>query len=186
MRHFLVRNWCALSIGALLLITAPLGVTSRPISTGSEAREAAIAKEMAETGSFLSTRLAGGSLHVKPPFFYAAVAASIRLSGRVSLFSVRLPSVIFSAFTLLFLAGIARILFNSRAALFSCVVLATSYLFAVNAHDCLIDVALTALVAAALLGFLVESRRAGTPARGPSRSRCASSGAPSSTRCCGS
>ncbi len=163
MRHFLVRNWCALSIGAILLVTAPLGVTSRPISTGSEAREAAIAKEMAETGSFLSTRLAGGSLHEKPPFFYAAVASSIRLSGRVSLFSVRFPSVIFSAFTLLCLAGIARILFNSRAALFSCVVLATSYLFAVNAHDCLIDVSLTSLVAAALLGFLVASRRAGFP-----------------------
>ncbi len=69
--------------------------------------------------------------------------------------------------TLLCVAAIARVLFNLRAALFSSVVLATSYLFAVNAHDCLIDVSLTTLVAAALLGFLVESRRAGFPRRGP-------------------
>lgn len=163
MRNFLVRHRFALSIAALVLITAPLAVLSRPISTGSEARDAAISKEMADTGSFLSTRLAGGSLHEKPPFFYAAVAASIRLSGGASLFSIRFPSVLFSAWTLLCTAGIGWILFGPRGGLFSSIVLATSYLFAVNAHDCVVDVSLTAFVTAAVVAFLFEGRRAGFP-----------------------
>lgn len=163
MRNFLREHWCALGIGVLILATAPLAVVSRPVVTGSEAREAAIAKEMAEAGQFLSTQLAGGRMHEKPPFFYAAVAASIRLSGGVTLLSIRFPSVVLSAITLLCVAGISKLLFNSRAALFSTAILATSYLFAVNAHDCLVDVSLTTFVAAALFGFLLDSRRAGYP-----------------------
>ena len=167
LRDLVLRYRCALALCGILLVTAPLGVASRPLAVGAEAREAAIAKGMAESGNFLSTRLAGGTLYEKPPFFYAAVAGSIRLAGAVTPVSARLPSVLLAAVTLLSAAWTARLLFSPRAAVIAMVVLSTTYLFAVNAHDCVIDVSLAAFLSLALLAFVHESRKEGRPRWGP-------------------
>ncbi|HKF45222.1 MAG TPA: glycosyltransferase family 39 protein [Thermoanaerobaculia bacterium] len=163
LRNWFARHRYALGVGALVLLTAPLGVRSRPLRIGDETREAAIAKQMAESGDFLRTRLAGRSLEEKPPFYYASVASSIRLGRGATPFSTRLPSILFSAMTLLAASGIARILFSERAALLSAVVLATTYLFAANAHNVVVDVALTAFVSLGLLAFVSSTKRAGFP-----------------------
>jgi 4-amino-4-deoxy-L-arabinose transferase-like glycosyltransferase len=163
LRRFVVRRRYWLGIAALVLVTAPLGVGNRPLWVGDETREAAIAKQMADSGDFLRTRLAGRSMLEKPPFFYASVASSIRLHRGVTRFSARLPSILFSAMTLICAAAAAFLLFSQRAGLFSAAILATTYLFAVNAHDCVVDVPLTAFVSLGLLAFTVSSRRAGAP-----------------------
>ncbi|MDQ6894567.1 MAG: glycosyltransferase family 39 protein [Acidobacteriota bacterium] len=163
LRNFFARYRCALTVLAVLALTAPLGVTSRAILVGSEAREAAIAKEMVETGHYFSTRLAGGPLHEKPPFFYSAVAASIRTFGGVTPLSLRFPSILLSAVTLLCTALIAQTLFSCRAGIAAAVILSTTYLFAVNAHDCVVDVSLAAFVTFSLFGFVRASRKFGAP-----------------------
>ena len=147
----------------VVLLTAPLGIASRPLAVGNETRDAAIAKEMAESREFFATRLAGQPVFEKPPFFYASVASSIRLQRAVTPLSTRLPSVLYSAIALAATAAAASLLFSARAGLFSCMVLSTTYLFTVNAHDCVVDVALAAFVSLALLAFVAESRRAGFP-----------------------
>src|SRR5262249_28781352 len=137
---FCSRHRFALGVLGVLLLTAPLGITSRSLGVGDETREAAIAKEMAESRQFFATRLAGQPIFEKPPFFYASVASSIRLSRKVTPFSTRLPSIVFSGLALAATAAAASLLFSARAGLFSSIVLATTYLFTVNAHDCVVDV----------------------------------------------
>src|SRR5260221_9168540 len=163
LRRLFVRHRYWLGVGALVLGTAPLGVGNRPLWVGAETREAAIAKQMADSGDFFRTRLAGRAMLEKPPFFYASVASSIRLHRGVTRFSTRLPSILFSALTLLSAAGVAFLLFSGRAGLFTAAILATTYLFAVNAHDCVVDVPLTAFVSLGLLSFTAASRRTGHP-----------------------
>lgn len=162
-RALCLRHRYGLGIAALILTTAPLGIASRPLWVGDETREAAIAQEMARTGHYLETRLAGRKIAEKPPFFYASVASSILLGHGVTPLSARFPSILFSALTLLAAAGVAGLLFSARASLFSVLILSTTYLFAVNAHDCVIDVSLTAFVTLALLGFVAASRRERAP-----------------------
>jgi 4-amino-4-deoxy-L-arabinose transferase-like glycosyltransferase len=163
LRQILARHRYALGVGALVVLTAPLGIRSRPLWVGDETREAAIAKQMADSGDFLQTRLAGRAVGEKPPFYYASVASSIRLGHGATRFSTRLPSILFSALTLLAAATSATILFSPRAGLFSAVVLATTYLFAANGHNVVVDVALTAFVSLGLLAFFAASRRSGFP-----------------------
>jgi 4-amino-4-deoxy-L-arabinose transferase-like glycosyltransferase len=150
-------------VAALVVLTAPLGVSRRPLWVGDETREAAIAKQMADSGDFLQTRLAGHAMAEKPPFFYASVASSIRLRHGATRSSTRLPSVLFSALTLAATAATASLLFSQRAALLTAAVLTTTYLFAANGHNVVVDVALTAFVSLGLLAFVAASRRAGSP-----------------------
>jgi 4-amino-4-deoxy-L-arabinose transferase-like glycosyltransferase len=165
---FLRKRRFLLGIAGLLLVTAPVGFRDRAFFPDDEARDAAIAKEMAQGGDYLHPRLAGRPVPEKPFFFYAAVASSYRVSRRITPSSTRLPSVLFSALTLLAGAAAARLLFSPRAALIAASVLATTYLFAVNAHDAVVDVALTAFVAAGFLAFVAASRAAGKPRWGAS------------------
>ncbi|HXM80076.1 MAG TPA: glycosyltransferase family 39 protein, partial [Thermoanaerobaculia bacterium] len=162
-RALCIRHRYGLGIAVLILATAPLGIASRPLWVGDETREAAIAQEMARTGHYLETRLAGRKVAEKPPFFYASVASSILVGHGVTPLSARFPSILFSALTLLAAAGVAALLFSARASLFTVLILSTTYLFAVNAHDCVIDVSLAAFVTLALLGFVAASRRERAP-----------------------
>ena len=162
-RRFFVRHRYAIGVAALVVFTAPLGVSRRPLCVGDETREAAIAKQMADSGDFFQTRLAGLPRLEKPPFFYASVASSIRLRHGATRFSTRLPSILFSAMTLLSAAAVASILFSQRAGLFTAAILSTTYLFVVNAHNVVVDVSLTAFVTMGLLAFIASSRRCGFP-----------------------
>ncbi|HYR45906.1 MAG TPA: glycosyltransferase family 39 protein, partial [Thermoanaerobaculia bacterium] len=163
MRSIFARYRYLLAIAGLVAATAPLGVGNRPLCVGDETRETAIAKQMAESGDFLQARLGGMRMVEKPPFFYASVASSIRLRHGVTPRSARLPSILFSALTLLSAAAAASLLFSQRAGLLTAAILATTYLFVVNAHNVVVDVALTAFVSLGLLAFAASSRRAGAP-----------------------
>ena len=152
--------WSAAVIGVVLL-TAPLGVRSRALWVGDETRDAAIADGMARSGDYLHPRLAGRTVPEKPFFFYAMVASSYRMTHRVDPFTTRLPAVLFSAITLAATAAAGRRLFSPRAGFLAAVILSTTYLFVVNAHDCIVDVALAAAVSTGFAAFLRSSDRAG-------------------------
>ncbi len=163
LRSFFTRHRSAIGVAALVILTAPLGVSRRPLWVGDETREAAIAKQMADSGDFFQTRLAGLLRAEKPPFYYASVASSIRLRHGATRVSTRLPSILFSAMTLLSAAAAAAILFSQRAGFFTAAILSTTYLFVVNAHNVVVDVSLTAFVTMGLLAFVASSRRCGFP-----------------------
>ena len=140
-----------------VLLTAPLGVSSRPLPAADEAREAAVVANMLATGDWRQNALGGEVLYEKPPFFYMAVAAAARAADGLSPFSARLPSVLFAALALLATARAGAALFSPRAGLAAMLLLASTYLFVVNAHNCLIDVALTGCVAAGFCAFIARA-----------------------------
>src|SRR5262249_32076896 len=82
---------------------------------------------------------------------------------RVTPLSTRLPSVLYSAICLSAIAAAAWLLFSARAGLFSCMILSTTYLFTVNAHDCVVDGSLAPFVSLAILAFVAGTRRVGYP-----------------------
>ena len=67
LRRLFVRHRYWLGVCALVLVTAPLGVGNRPLWVGAETREAAIAKQMADSGDFLQARLGGMRMVEKKP-----------------------------------------------------------------------------------------------------------------------
>ena len=142
-----------------LLVTAGIGVARRPIAASDEAREAAVVKNMLVTGDWRRSELGGEILYEKPPFFYMAVAAAARATGSLSPLSARFPSVLFAALALgaTFSAGAA--LFSPRCGVVAMLLLATSYLFIVNAHNCLIDVPVLGFTALGLAAFIARERR---------------------------
>jgi 4-amino-4-deoxy-L-arabinose transferase-like glycosyltransferase len=165
------RRWWrdphVLAVAGIVLLTAPLGVRSRALWVGDETRDAAIARSIGHTHRFWLPELAGRAVPEKPPFFYLLVALSNRFFG-LSPAATRLPSILLSAAAVVAAAIIARRLFSPRAGALAAAILATTYLFVVNAHDVIVDVALTAEVVIGVALFFRASRLAGHPRWGPS------------------
>lgn len=149
-------RWTA---GAVLfiLLTLPFGVPHRPLAAGDEAREAAVVANMLATGDWRQAALGGEVLYEKPPFFYMSVAAAARTLGGLSPLSARLVSVLFAALALAATARAGTALFGPRGGFAATLLLASTYLFAVNAHNCLIDVVLAGCVAAGMCAFIVRA-----------------------------
>ena len=147
-------SWAAV---LLVLLTMPLGIVGRPLAVGDEAREAAVAANMLATGDWQRTALGGVVLYEKPPFFYMAVAGAARAMGGLSPLSARLPSLLFAAVALLATYRAGAALFSPRTGFVAMLLLGSTYLFVVNAYDCLIDVVLTGCVAAGVCVFIVRS-----------------------------
>src|ERR1700752_789435 len=105
-------------IGWTALILAPLDVCyfSHLGAIGfvgpDEPRYAWIARDMAETGDFITPRLYGQPWFEKPPLYYWGAAISFKLFG-VSEFAARLPSAIAAAMGTLALAWLAGRVYGS-------------------------------------------------------------------------
>jgi 4-amino-4-deoxy-L-arabinose transferase-like glycosyltransferase len=80
-----------------------------------EPRYAWIARDMAETGDWVTPRLYGKPWFEKPPLFYWGAALSFKLLG-VSETAARLPSAISALFATLALAWLARRLYGAETA----------------------------------------------------------------------
>ena len=80
-----------------------------------EPRYAWIARDMAETGDWVTPRLYGKPWFEKPPLFYWGAAISFKLFG-VSEASARLPSAIFALLATLALAWLALRLYGAETA----------------------------------------------------------------------
>jgi len=80
-----------------------------------EPRYAAVAREMAESGDWVTPRLNGQPWFEKPALYYWAAAAAFRAFG-VSEFAARLPSALAAALAALLLAWLARRFYGAAAA----------------------------------------------------------------------
>jgi len=90
-----------------------------------EPRYAWIARDMAETGDWVTPRLYGKPWFEKPPLFYWGAAISFKLFG-VSEASARLPSAIFALLATLALAWLALRLYGAETARWLLVLLPTT------------------------------------------------------------
>jgi 4-amino-4-deoxy-L-arabinose transferase-like glycosyltransferase len=122
---------------ALALLTL-VGIFDHELWTPDEPRDAEISREI----GFHALPTLNGEPHVeKPPLYFWSVHAAYQLFG-VHASSARLPSVLFSWGTLLFTWLLARRMFGHDAAWRACLFLATTNVYFLVTHKCLVDNAL--------------------------------------------
>jgi 4-amino-4-deoxy-L-arabinose transferase-like glycosyltransferase len=142
-----------LLVALALLLFLP-GIGARDLWNPDEPRYAEVAREMRASGSLFVPRLNGRTYAEKPPLLFWAIAACDALPGVRLEVAARLPSVFAAALTLLVLFDLARRLFDRRVAWLAVLVFASSAKILWQGRIGQIDMLLTALVTAAMAGFV--------------------------------
>ncbi len=121
-----------------------------------EGRNAEIAREVLETGDWITPYYNFLPRLEKPMFFYAATAVSYKLFG-VSEAAARLPSALAALGILVMTYFFVRRIAGERAALWSALALVTAVQFNIFARIVIVDMALAFFITAALIAFYLAS-----------------------------
>lgn len=135
-------------VGAAVLYS--LNASQMVFTDPDEARYVTIAKTMLDSGDWLVPRLSGEPYFDKPALFFWMLAGAFRFLGVTEL-AARLVSVIGAALLLWTTFQFGSLLFSTRVAIWSTLVLATSAFMLIAGRFVRMDVWLTAFVALALL-----------------------------------
>lgn len=150
-------NMRHLQVGVLVLgiIVCFLGVFGRDLWTPDEPRVAAITLEMSNTGDFIIPRLAGTPFVEKPPLYFDAAAALVRLAAPVADKTgiIRLTSALWALGALAMTFLIARRLLGQERAGLATIILLSMVGFVENSHWIRVDSALFFFVAASVWSF---------------------------------
>ncbi len=168
-----------LAAGVVVLYSHRLGAAG--LFELDEARYAAVAREMVESGDWLVPRLNGITHLTKPPLAYWSAAAAFRLLGPTET-AARLGPLAAALATLAAVWGIGRRLAGPAAAGWAVAVLATSPGFFVMGRTLTPDIFLTAGCTLAILGAVLGWRGAGAGAA----DRAGPAGSPRAGAGCGS
>lgn len=121
-----------------------------PITDPVESNYALTAKEMVQSGDWISPRIYGHYWFDKPIMIYWLIAGSFTLFG-ITEWAARLPAALFSAASISFIYWFGERLFrNSSTALWSAVVLGTALEYWVLAHMIITDAVLFFFQSAAM------------------------------------
>jgi 4-amino-4-deoxy-L-arabinose transferase-like glycosyltransferase len=143
-----VRWWAAAAIGAYFLFFFRLG--GMGLVGPDEPRYAAVAREMAQSGDWVTPRLWGEPWFEKPVLLYWLAAAGFRL-GLGEEMAPRLPVAALSVGFLAFFFWRLRREFRADAAAYATAILATSAGWVGYSHAAVFDVPLAATLGAAML-----------------------------------
>lgn len=149
------RDLLVLTLGFLLLFGFRLG--SYPLANPDEGRNAEIAREMVASGDYVTPRLNGVNYFEKPPLVYWLVAGALRLIGPNE-WAVRAVPMIFGFAGVLLTYVAGRRLYGRAAGFCSAVVLGTSFLYLGLTRLLVLDMAVSVLMAAALVCFILGIR----------------------------
>jgi len=119
-----------------------------------EPRYAWIARDMAETGDWVTPRLYGKPWFEKPPLFYWGAALSFKLFG-VSEVAARLPSAISALLATLALAWLALCLYGAEAARWLLLLLPTTVGMIGFSHAAATDMPFSAMLTIAMVSAAV-------------------------------
>jgi 4-amino-4-deoxy-L-arabinose transferase-like glycosyltransferase len=127
---------------------------ARPLYKPDEARYGEIAREMAQSGDWLTPRLNGFKYFEKPPLQYWASAAALKAFGEHD-WSVRLWTGVMALFGvgLTFYAG--RRLFSPRAGVLAALVLASCPLYVALGQISTLDMGVAVFLSAAVFAFAI-------------------------------
>ena len=157
-----------------------LGLTATGLLGPDEPRYAAIGREMARSGDWVTPRLWGEPWFEKPALVYWMTGLAFR-AGLGEEMAPRLPVALMGAAFLLFYYWILRREFGSRAAFFATAILGTSAAWLGLSHVGVTDLPMTAAFSAAmLLGLRLVGRPLpdGRGSEGVSEPRALASGVP--------
>ena len=147
------------SSGLLTLLTAAfflyaIGSARLPLLGPDEPRYSQVAREMLESGDFITPTLGGTPWFEKPVLLYWMQDACYALFG-VNEWAARFPSILAALFCVWVVASTVRRYSRDEPAFLTGLVAATSLFFIVFAHAATFDMLLTACVAASLCSFLI-------------------------------
>ncbi len=138
--------------GALIFV---VNLGGYPFYTKGEPREAVTVLAIASGGGVILPMRAGIELPTKPLLMHWIAALLATLLGGVNEWSVRMPSALFGLAGILACYCYVRRLFNSRAALVSALILATSIQYLQSATGARVDMTLTFFMEVAIFEFLL-------------------------------
>jgi 4-amino-4-deoxy-L-arabinose transferase-like glycosyltransferase len=144
-------------VAILLALSLPycINLGASALWDANEAYYAETPREMLASGDYIAPHFNFEPRTQKPPFTYWAILASYKLFG-VSEFAVRLPSALAAIGVLLFSYGIARLLYNSRAAIIASMIAATTSRILILARRLPIDILLMFFLTGTLF-FIVRA-----------------------------
>jgi len=142
------------AVAIVTLAVAFFQTRSVPLIDRDEGRYAEAARELRESGDWLTPRLYGVAYLEKPPLFYWLTASAYALVGEDEL-GARFTSGAAAALGVLLVGLFARRYASGRAGLLAAAVLASSGLYFVLARVVVTDMLFTAAISAALIAFFV-------------------------------
>jgi 4-amino-4-deoxy-L-arabinose transferase-like glycosyltransferase len=119
-----------------------------------EPRYAAVAREMYQSGDYITPRLNGEPWFEKPVLMYWGVAASFAIFG-VGEFAARFPSAFGATLCVFFIYFACRRLWGRPTAVWACLILASSVGYFAFARAASMDMPLTICLTMALVCFLM-------------------------------
>ena len=147
----------------LIFITLLLGVFyaiwigSNALFTPDEGRYSEVAREMVETGDYITPRLNGVAFLDKPVLYYWLQASAIHLFG-LKEWALRFWPAFIGVLGCIVTYLTGRTLFNRRAGIFSALILATCPLYYGAAHYANLDLEVAVLISICLMSALVWIR----------------------------
>lgn len=118
-----------------------------------EPRFGQIAREMVQSGNYLTPTINNQPYKEKPPLLFWAISAASWPFGDVNEFTARVPSALAGIITVVFTYLLARRLYGQKVAVWSALILMTFALFWAEARSSRTDMLLTATLTAALYSF---------------------------------
>lgn len=137
---------------AMTLLFSKLGTNGLP--NYDDCYYAQKAKEILQTGDWMTVRFNGYPRFDNPPFFLWLVALSYKAFG-VSEYAARFPSALLGVATIVLIYFFARKFFGTWVGFFSAFVLTTTFGFARHARRVMVDVTLTFFVCLALFALVL-------------------------------
>jgi 4-amino-4-deoxy-L-arabinose transferase-like glycosyltransferase len=119
-----------------------------------EPRYTAVAREMYQTGDYITPRLHGETWFEKPPLMYWGAALGFPIFG-VNEFAARLPSALFATASIFLMYFVCRKLWGQAAAVAASLILTTSVGYLAYARAASMDMLLSSCLTIALLSFLM-------------------------------
>jgi len=168
MGHMLRLAWprscwlrLVLTLGALAVVALPYlhALGAWPLLEPDEGRNAEVAREMLELGTWSVPHFNHLPYLDKPVLLFWAITAAFRTLG-VTEFAARLPSVLGAIATVWITFAMGQALLGTRRGAIAAATIATAPLVIIFARLVIFDMLLTALVTAALL-CLLQGRRTG-------------------------
>lgn len=147
-------------LGLICVLAFFVGLGAYPLLDPGDGYFAEASREMLRRGELVVPYLNGQIYFSKPIMIYWLIMGSYKTLG-VSEFAARLPSALLASLSVLLTFTMADRVKGARAGLLAALVLASSPLFCTFGRMCLVDMAFTAWLTAALAATLLTLSRGG-------------------------